>query len=291
MLLTTSVIRLWRQAFPETRLDVLGREESLPLLLSFPGVHACIADRPDLRFDVPPPGYDRVLVLDNLSNLPDVPVSRPDAWVHAVPSPSWWHRALGLRPRLPEGHMRIRLWLRFLSDYALPSEPIAPEYYLEESHGIKITDLPLSHQMGYMALELSRDMNGLPVRQLEGLCRSLDYPVILLGDPTFQDEAQAVCRIDSFRIYNACGKFNERETMDLIRRARLFVGGYTLRMRLAAVLGVSRFIVFRGTKPEPDATDYRKLDTLGRPLEEWMPVRQALQSSRFASRVLARLRS
>lgn len=132
------------------------------------------------------------------------------------------------------------------------------DYFIPEKGRIREEDLPASHLAGYIAVVIgaSYATKKLPVVKLQELCRSIKYPLILVGGKEDADEGQQVASVDPARIYNACGKFNLNESADLVRRANLVISHDTGLQYIACAFNRKVLAIWGGTSPKLDVEPY-----------------------------------
>lgn len=132
------------------------------------------------------------------------------------------------------------------------------DYFIPKSEEIKIEDLPLSHQMGFIAVVIGASFftKKLPVPKLQELCSKINHPIILVGGKEDFEEGDAVSKIEPVKIYNACGKFNLNESADIIRRAKLVISHDTGFQYIACAFNKPVMAVWGGTSPKLDVEPY-----------------------------------
>ncbi|MCO5237073.1 MAG: glycosyltransferase family 9 protein [Chitinophagaceae bacterium] len=132
------------------------------------------------------------------------------------------------------------------------------DYFIPREEEVEITELPVSHQMGYIAIVIggSYFTKKLPVYKLQALCQQIRHPVILLGGKEDQAEGTAIAAVDPVKIYNACGKFSLNESADLVRKAKLVVSHDTGLQYIACAFQKPVLAVWGGTSPALDVEPY-----------------------------------
>lgn len=129
-------------------------------------------------------------------------------------------------------------------DYFIPGDAVIDEK----------KDLPLSHQMGFVALVIGASYytKKLPVNQLQELCKQIEHPIILVGGKDDQEEGNAVASADPVKIYNACGKFSLNESADIVRRAKMVISHDTGFQYIACAFQKPVLAIWGGTSPKLD---------------------------------------
>ncbi len=132
------------------------------------------------------------------------------------------------------------------------------DYFIPKGEEVAISELPVSHQMGYIAIVIggSYFTKKLPVYKLQTLCRQIDHPVILLGGKDDLPEAKAIAAIDPIKIYNACGKFSLNESADLVRKSKVVISHDTGLQYIACAFQKPVLAIWGGTSPKLDVAPY-----------------------------------
>jgi ADP-heptose:LPS heptosyltransferase len=146
----------------------------------------------------------------------------------------WLLTALKIN-KLPAAHIVDR-YMQTIESFAVKNDGAGLDYFIPEADRVKESDIPTSHQAGYIGLVIgaAHTTKKYPLHKLEEFCRQLDHPVIVLGGKDDAADGEKLSAIDPFKIYNACGKFNLNESADLVRRAKLIVSNDTGLMHIAA---------------------------------------------------------
>ena len=132
------------------------------------------------------------------------------------------------------------------------------DYFIPQAEEIEITELPLSHQMGYIAIVIggSYYTKKLPVYKLQELCQQINHPAVLLGGKEDVEEGAAIAAADPIKIYNACGKFSLNESADIVRKARFVISHDTGLQYIACAFQKPVLAVWGGTSPRLDVEPY-----------------------------------
>jgi ADP-heptose:LPS heptosyltransferase len=127
---------------------------------------------------------------------------------------------------LPDLHIVDR-YMATVASFGVKNDGAGLDYYIAKEDVINESDLPTSHQAGYVGIVIGAALNTkkYPFHHVKKLCELLDHPIVLLGG--LEDA-------DKIKIYNACGKFGLNESADLVRRAKLVITNDTGLMHIAA---------------------------------------------------------
>ena len=126
------------------------------------------------------------------------------------------------------------------------------DYFIPREEEIEITELPLSHQMGYIAIVIggSYFTKKLPVYKLQELCLQIQHPIVLLGGKEDGEAGTAIASADPVKIYNACGKFSLNESADITRKAKLVISHDTGLQYIACAFQKPLLAIWGGTSPK-----------------------------------------
>ncbi len=135
---------------------------------------------------------------------------------------------------LPEMHIVDR-YLETVETFGIKNDGDGLDYFIPEADLVKEHDIPTSHLSGFIGVVIGAALNTkkYPLHKVESFCKQIDHPVILLGGKEDVEAGQKIAAIDSFKIYNACGKYRLNESADLVRRARLIITNDTGLMHIA----------------------------------------------------------
>jgi ADP-heptose:LPS heptosyltransferase len=125
------------------------------------------------------------------------------------------------------------------------------DYFITPEEEVSEKDIPASHHAGYIGIVIGASFytKKLPVYKLQELCLKIDHPIILLGGPEDAAMGEEIKKVDSVKVYNACGKFSLNECADLIRKSKLVIAHDTGLMHIAAGLKKQIITVWGSTTP------------------------------------------
>lgn len=126
------------------------------------------------------------------------------------------------------------------------------DYFIPTEEEISKEDLPMSHSLGFVACAIGgqHETKKMPLAQWISLCTQLQFPIVLLGGKEDAAKAEEICKIDSVKIYNACGKFTLNESADIVRRSRFVITHDTGLMHIAAAFKKPIISIWGNTVPE-----------------------------------------
>jgi ADP-heptose:LPS heptosyltransferase len=142
-------------------------------------------------------------------------------------------------------------YLKTVNLFGVYNDGAGLDYFITPEEAVSEKDIPTSHHAGYIAVVIGASFytKRLPIYKLKELCTKIDHPIILLGGPEDAEAGEEIKKVDSVKVYNACGKFSLNESADLIRRAKLVIAHDTGLMHIAAALKKQVITVWGSTTP------------------------------------------
>ncbi len=132
------------------------------------------------------------------------------------------------------------------------------DYFIGTDEHIQLSDLPASHQLGYVAIVIGANhrTKKMPVNKLKELCNKINYPIILLGGNAEVQEGNVIASADTIKIYNSCGKFSLNESADIIQKSKLVISHDTGLQYVACAFKKQVIAIWGGTSPKLDVEPY-----------------------------------
>lgn len=262
IVLTTPVIRCLYQQVPNAEIHVLTKSQFRGIFEANPYVHTIIElgfSKQLMLHELQVAGYDAIIDLHH--NLRTFQIKQA---LKGIPAYSfnkfnwqkWLLTALKIN-RLPNKHIVDR-YLETVADFGVVNDGKGLDYFIPDNQRIQETDLPFSHQMGYigMVIGAAHATKQWPVNHWKSFCSKVPFPIILLGGKEDAENGAAIASIDPIKIYNACGKFSLHESADLVRKARLIVTHDTGLMHIAAAFKKPIISIWGNTVPAFGMTPY-----------------------------------
>lgn len=263
IVLTTPVVRCLKQQVPGMEVHYLTKKSFRGLVDTNPyvdKVHLLSDDWENMIAALTAEQFD--LIVDLHKNLRTLRVKRALRKVKNVSFnklnvEKWLLTSLLKINKLPREHIVDR-YLATVKQLGVVNDGRGLDYFIPEKDEVKATDLPMSHQAGYVGVVIGAALNTkkLPVEKLKELCRLINKPIILLGGPEDRQEGDEIAAVDQVKIYNACGKFNLNESACLVRNAKTIVTHDTGLMHIAAAFKKPIISVWGNTVPEFGMTAY-----------------------------------
>jgi ADP-heptose:LPS heptosyltransferase len=142
-------------------------------------------------------------------------------------------------------------YLKTVSLFGVYNDGAGLDYFIAPEEEVQQSDIPASHHAGYISIVIGASFytKKLPVYKLQELCSKIDHPIVLLGGPEDAAEGDEIKKVDSVKIYNACGKFSINESADLLRKSKLVIAHDAGLMHIAAALKKQVIAVWGSTTP------------------------------------------
>jgi ADP-heptose:LPS heptosyltransferase len=158
---------------------------------------------------------------------------------------------------MPKRHITQRS-LDTVAAFGVKDDGGGLDYFIPDADKVRESDIPASHLAGYIAIVIgaSYHTKKLPVYKLQQLCANIHHPIILIGGNEDVAVAEQVAAIDSYKIYNACGKFNLNESADLVRRSKLVISHDTGLQYIASAFNKPVLALWGSTSPLLDVEPY-----------------------------------
>lgn len=158
---------------------------------------------------------------------------------------------------LPDKHIVDR-YLETAASFGVVNDGKGLDYFIPEKDVVDYTQLPMTHHAGFYGVVIGAALNTkkLPLEKLKELCSKINHPIVLLGGKEDQSNGDTIAAIDTFKIYNACGKFNINQSADLVRKSKLIITHDTGLMHIAAALKKPIISIWGNTVPAFGMTAY-----------------------------------
>jgi heptosyltransferase-2 len=152
---------------------------------------------------------------------------------------------------MPDQVHVVDRYLKTVEPFGVYNDGGGMDYFINADEEVQQKDIPTSHQAGYIGIVIGASFytKKLPVYKLQELCKKIDHPIILLGGPEDAATGEEIKKVDSVKVYNACGKFSLNESADLVRKAKLIIAHDTGFMHIAAALKKPVIAVWGSTTP------------------------------------------
>lgn len=152
--------------------------------------------------------------------------------------------------KLPKSHIVDR-YLDTVKSFEIKNDNKGLDYFVGEKDQVKLSELPLKHQNGYLAIAIGAQhfTKRLPTHKIISICKKIDKPIILLGGKEDAIIAEEIVKAVGALIYNACGKFSINQSASLVGQSSALITHDTGLMHIGAALGVKIVSIWGNTVP------------------------------------------
>lgn len=153
--------------------------------------------------------------------------------------------------KLPKIHI-VERYLNTVKALGIENDGKGLEYYIPEKDKVNLTELPTTHQNGYIAFAIGAQhaTKRLPQHKIIAICKKLNQPIVLLGGKEDVENANEIAKQCEELIYNACGKYSINQSASLVQQAKSIITHDTGLMHIAAALNVKTVSVWGNTVPD-----------------------------------------
>ncbi len=255
IVLTTPVIRCLRKKYPDAEIYFLTKKSFSGIVESNPhinrvltldnDINSTIEILKDEKFDCIIDLHNNIRTFRIRKSLKGVPFYS----FHKLNTKKWIYTNLKIN-LLPAKHIVDR-YMETVKKIGATNDNLGLDYFIPEKDLVKDSDIPFSHSQGFISIVIgaAHFTKKLPVEKLKQLCAGIEYPVILLGGNEDFYKGLEISRMDSIKIYNACGKFSLNESADIIRKSKLVISHDTGLMHIAAAFEKYILSVWGNTVP------------------------------------------
>lgn len=256
IVLTTPLLRCIKAQKPDYEVHYLTKKQFLPVLAHNPHIDRLhLMEGDDLNAvlqELKGEAFDFVADLHhNLRTLRVKESLKVKSSAFPKLNLQKWIRTNLRLPVMPDKSIVMR-YFETLKPLGIVNDGGGLEYYIGPQGATTNEDIPTSHWYGYVACVIggSYATKKLPVAQWQLMCKTIPYPIILLGSIDDREDGNAIAAIDPVKIYNSCGKFSLNESADLIRRSRVVVSNDTGLMHIAAAFQKPIVSFWGNTSPD-----------------------------------------
>jgi ADP-heptose:LPS heptosyltransferase len=262
IVLTTPVIRCLKKQLPNSIIHFAVKESFKTIVESNPYIDKVIVLQDYVEEVIETAKrekYDYIIDLHN--NLRTMQIKKA---LKKVPSKSFaklniqkWLLTNFKINNMPNLHIVDR-YMKTVEHLQVKNDGQGLDYFIPEKDVVKDNDIPTAHLAGYIAIVIgaAHKTKQYPVEKLIELCNKINHPIILLGSKEDAANGAAIATQDTFKIYNACGKFNLNESADLVRRSKFVVTNDTGLMHIAAAFKKPIISIWGNTVPSFGMTPY-----------------------------------
>ena len=163
------------------------------------------------------------------------------------------------RDRLPDLHMVDRN-LETIKAFIEEQDQLGLDYFIPESEEVDLASLPEAFRNGYIGLSIGaqHETKKLPVDSIIELCRSITYPVLILGGPSDRANGEKIAgALNDRAILNTCGSYSIHQSASLVKQSRILITHDTGLMHIGAAFGRIILSIWGNTIPRFGMYPYR----------------------------------
>lgn len=267
IVLTTPVIRCLRNKYPDSEIFYLTKKKFAGIVATNPYLNKILTLDDDILDTIDILQDEKFdFVIDLHHNLRTLRIKQalkgvPFYSFNKLNTQKWIYTNFKIN-LMPHMHIVDR-YMETLGKIGVVNDNKGLDYFIPDNEKVKEADLPFSHTHGFLAVAIgaAHFTKKLPVDKLKELCRSIEYPIILLGGNEDCHNGEEIAGTDPIKIYNACGKFSLNESADIIRKSKLVITHDTGLMHIASAFKKTLFSIWGNTVPSfgmyPYKTEYK----------------------------------
>lgn len=255
IVLTTPVIRCLKEQVKDAEIHFLVKKEFLGVISANPYIYKfhCLDDRlaPVIR-KLKEEHFDYIIDLHNniRSFLIKSRLRIRSYTVSKINFRKWLMVNLKIN-RLPDIHIVDR-YLETVKVLGIQNDGKGLDFFLLKEHEVDMNSLPLPFRKGYVAV-VSGGKHGtkqIPAEYIIFLCRSIHFPVILLGGTEEEQAGKIITDSVGENVLNACGKYDINKSAYLVQKAQILITTDTGLMHIGAAFNKIILSVWGNTIPE-----------------------------------------
>lgn len=153
--------------------------------------------------------------------------------------------------KLPDIHIVDR-YLETLSIFDIQNDQQGLDYFIPKEDEVELKTISPELLSGYVGVVVGAYHNTkkLPADKIISICKKINKPIVLLGGPDDQQEAENIKNAVGTNIYNTCGKFNINQSAYVVKQANVILTPDTGLMHIASAFKKKIVSVWGNTIPE-----------------------------------------
>ena len=254
IVLTTPAVRCTKNQIPGVEIHFLTKLSMKDLVIGNPNIDQChfldenidqtIAALKEIPFDY---------VIDLHQNLRSWKIKK------ALGVPAFSYKKLSLQKWLlaklqinflPKTHVCDR-YIDTLQHFNISNDGKGLDYFFPKDYHFQTSNLPTSHQVGFVAFIIGASYlnKKMPVEKWIELAKQIKKPIVLIGGKEDITPASAIAAAVPEFIYNACGKYDLKESASIIQMAQVVVSHDTGFLHVAAAFKKPTITIWGATSP------------------------------------------
>ena len=255
IVLTTPVVRCVKQQVPDAELHFLTKAAYRSLLEVNPFVDKVYALEGSLSAvtqQLKAEHYDFVIDLHkNFRSLRvRLALCRPSASFPKLDFQKMLYTKLKIG-HLPEIHIVDR-YFKAVEKWGVKNDGQGLDFFFGEGDSVALDNLPSAFRAGFAAIVIGGQhaTKILPAEKVVEVCRSLHYPVVLIGGKEDRARGEMIREAIGNQVVNTCGELRLGQSASLLRQAMVVLANDTGMMHIAAALRKPIVSVWGNTVPE-----------------------------------------
>ena len=161
-------------------------------------------------------------------------------WLLAVTKINW----------LPKSHVCER-YIQTLASLGVINDEAGLDYFIPPYTRSVNDELPAIFNQGYTACVIgaSYETKKMPISKWKALCEKINTPLVIIGDKSDYENAEALVTLFPNKIFNACGKYTLSESALFIKHALKVVSHDTGFLHIAAAFNKPTTTIWGATSP------------------------------------------
>lgn len=255
IILTTPVVRCIRQQIDGCEIHYLIKTQFASVISENPYIDRIFTIKNSINEVIPALKAEKYdLVIDLHKNFRSLGVKlRLMKTSHSFPKLNFkkWLLVHFKINRMPDLHIVDR-YFEAIKKTGVKNDFAGLDYFIPEKDVVKLTSLPPGFQDGYAGLVIGgkHKTKQLPVEKTIQLCKSLHFPVVILGGKEDREEAEKIADSSGITAYNSCGLYNLNQSASLVQQAKVVITNDTGLMHIAAAFHKKIISIWGNTVPE-----------------------------------------
>jgi ADP-heptose:LPS heptosyltransferase len=158
---------------------------------------------------------------------------------------------------LPVQHV-VERYFRTVSSFNVVPDNKGLDYFVPDGQEFSLDKLPDEFRNGYIAFIIGGTYatKRLPVEKITTICRTIRYPVVLIGGTDEKEIGDVVSQNTRNQVLNLAGNTSINESASLVRDAKIVLTNDTGMMHIAAAFGKKIFSFWGNTIPKLGMSPY-----------------------------------
>lgn len=152
---------------------------------------------------------------------------------------------------LPNIHIVDR-YFKAVESLDVPNDNLGLDFFISPQDEVDSGDFPAVFEDGFVAVVIGGAYftKRIPIEKVVEICKLIYKPVMLLGGKDVEMVGEEIKSQLGNRAYNACGKYNLRQSASIIKKSLCLITPDTGLMHIAAGLNVPTATLWGNTVPE-----------------------------------------